>query len=172
MIYPKDDESRKIGTRARQLVVSAFDADHWDFHELTGTDHGIDIQFELIEDDEYRNHGIRGQIKGTKMVTMMKTEATISKQVDIKLIAYALGSAEPFVLFLADTLEEKVYYLPIQDYFIANPGLYSKLDSGQSSMNVHIPLDNIVCKDDVDLQDIAKSRYILEAGKVKKMKGE
>lgn len=170
MIYPKDDENRKIGTRARQLVLSAFDVNHWDFYEITGTDHGTDCEFELIENDEYRNHGLRGQIKGTKALVKLMSEEAVSKNVELKLINYALGSAIAFVVFLAGVEFGDVYYLPIQDYFISHPKLYKKSVNGQGSMNIHIPLDNVVSKDDTDLQEIAKSRYVIEEdGRVVKL---
>jgi len=50
--------------------------------------------------------------------------------------------------------------LPIQDYFIANPVLFDKLENNSQTINVHIPYDNIVCEEDFDLQQIAKSVYI------------
>jgi len=79
---------------------------------------------------------------------------------EIKTIRYGLGSSSAFVLFYVDNVNEIVYYLPIQEYFIANPKLFDKLDTEQKTMNVHIPIDNIVSEDDYNLQQIAKSVYV------------
>ena len=62
--------------------------------------------------------------------------------------------------FYVDNSNEIVYYLPIQDYFIANPNLFELLNSDQKTINVHIPLDNVVSEDDFDLRQIAKSVYV------------
>jgi len=79
---------------------------------------------------------------------------------ETKTIMYGLGSSSAFVLFYVDNSNEIVYYLPIQDYFIANPNLFELLNSDQKTINVHIPLDNVVSEDDFDLQQIAKSVYV------------
>lgn len=78
----------------------------------------------------------------------------------MKIINYALNAPGAFVLFYVDVENEVVYYLPIQDYFIANKTLFDKLDTWQERMNVHIPIDNILSDDDFDLQEIAKSVYV------------
>ena len=55
---PKDCTARQIGSKARQLVHMRFNAARWEFHEITGTDHGTDCLLELIEDNEFSNHEI------------------------------------------------------------------------------------------------------------------
>lgn len=73
-----------------------------------------------------------------------------------------MSSANAFVLLYVDVDvdSEQVYYLPIQDYFIANPTLFDQLEQNQSKMNVHIPCDNLVSDNDFELQQIAKSTYV------------
>ena len=59
-----------------------------------------------------------------------------------------------------DVETEMVYYLPIQDYFIANPALFDQLEQNERKMSVHIPCDNLVFDNDFELQQIAKRTYI------------
>jgi hypothetical protein len=61
---------------------------------------------------------------------------------------------------LCDVVNEVVYYLPLQDYFISNKASFDKLENNKESINIHIPCDNIVCAEDFDLQQIAKSVYV------------
>lgn len=155
---PKDASSRVVSTRAKNLVVYNLNAEFWEWHELTGTDHGTDIIIELVENEEYSNKKIEGQIKGRSSLKILK-DGSISFDMDVKTINYALGSVVAFVLFLVDITEEIVYYLPIQDYFIANPHLFESAEHNCSTVNLHIPPDNIVCNNDNDLREIAKSAY-------------
>ncbi len=156
---PQDCSARKIGAKARQIVHASFDIDHWEYHEITGTDHGTDCILELIENDEYRNHKIEGQIKGTRNINKLKN-GDISFSMDAKTLLYGLGSANAFVLFLVDVDTEEVFYLPIQDYFISDISRIDKLLKNKETMNVHLTTDNLVSNDDSELQEIAKSVYI------------
>ena len=79
---------------------------------------------------------------------------------EIKTIRYVLGSSYAFVIFDVNVEEETVYFLPMQDYFNSKPGLFEELDNNKSQITVHVPCDNIVCENDFDLQQIAKSIYI------------
>ena len=90
----------------------------------------------------------------------MKSENCFSFSLDVKTITYGLSSANAFVLFYMDVETEMVYYLPIQDYFIANPALFDQLEQNERKMSVHIPCDNLVFDNDFELQQIAKSTYI------------
>ena len=91
---------------------------------------------------------------------MLQSEKVYSVSIDIKNINYGLGSSCAFVIFYVDVINDFVYYLPLQDYFISNPREFNKLEKNKSTMTVHIPCDNIVCEDDYDLQQIAKSVYV------------
>lgn len=157
---PKDCSGRKIGARARQLVHCAFDVNHWEYHECTGTDHGIDCIIELIENEEWHNKKIEGQIKGTQKPMLLKNENAFSFPLDIKTANYGLGSSIAFVIFFVDVDEERVYYLPLQDYFIANPTEFDRLEKNKETINIHIPICNVVNDSDFELQQIAKSVYI------------
>lgn len=157
---PKDCNQRIIGSTARGIVHYIFPKVHWEYHECTGTDHGTDCIIELVENEEFINKKIEGQIKGCKSPKKLSTKNAFSYPMEIKTIKYGLGSSSAFLLFFVDVGNEIVYYLPIQDYFIANPHLFEILDSDQKTVNVHIPLDNVVSEDDFDLQQIAKSVYV------------
>lgn len=157
---PKDCEQRITGSTARGIVHYKFPKEHWEYHEITGTDHGIDCIVELIEDGEFRNKKIEGQIKGTKKPNLINNGECFSFSMELKTIKYGLGSASAFVLFYVDNTSEVVYYLPIQDYFISRPELFDKLEKEQKTMRVHIPVDNVVSEKDDDLQQIAKSVYV------------
>lgn len=50
--------------------------------------------------------------------------------------------------------------MPLQDYFIANPKEFDRLEKNKETINVHIPTSNVVDDDDFELQQIAKSVYI------------
>lgn len=80
-------------------------------------------------------------------------------------INYALSRASSFVLLLVNISDETVYYLPIQEFFIANPSCFDKATGAQEDMTLRISVDNVVTKDDANLQQIAKSRYIGGPGK-------
>ena len=56
---PKDSHSRVIGAEARQIVHSSFDVEHWEYHETTGTDHGLDC---IIGQQENRRANKRNKV--------------------------------------------------------------------------------------------------------------
>lgn len=157
---PQNSEQRKIGARARAILHYTLDADHWEYREETGNDVGRDCVIELSENDEWCNHKIEGQVKGTKSPNLLKDGQTFSFPFEIKTIKYALGSNNAFILFYVDVTSENVYYLPIQDYFITNKVYFSNLNSGQATLNVHIPKGNLLSKNDTELQDLTRSVYI------------
>lgn len=156
---PKDKTSGVISREARKLVHNSFSAERWDYHEETGSDNGRDCIIELIENEQFSNKKIEGQIKGTANPNQLKN-GYFSFPLDVKTINYGLGSPIAFVLLYVTVNDKQVYYLPLQDYFIANPELFDRLAGNTATLSVHIPCDNVVCEDDFDLQQIAKSIYI------------
>ena len=167
-ILPKDKASGVISREARQLVHNSFSAERWDYHEETGADNGRDCIIELIEDERFGNKKIECQIKGTLSPKQLKKEGCFTFPLDVKTINYGLSSPIAFVLLYVTVDDKKVYYLPIQDYFIANPKLFDRLSENKTTLNVHIPCDNIVREDDYELQQIAKSVYV--GGPTKKLR--
>lgn len=159
-ILPKDKTSGVISREARKLVHNSFSTERWDYHEETGSDNGRDCIIELIEDDQFSNKKIEGQIKGTANPTQLKNDGCFSFHFVVKIFNYGLGSSIAFVLLYVTVNDKQVYYLPLQDYFIANPELFDRLAGNTTTLNVHIPYDNVVCEEDYDLQQIAKSIYV------------
>ena len=157
---PKDNSTRIIGSKGRQLVHASILVDHWEYRESTGVDRGIDCELELIEDGLFTNRKIQCQVKGTQKPEKLKRKNAFSFAFEIKTIEYALNSSSPFVLFYADVIKKIVYYLPIQDYFIDHPEYLKNLTNNASYMNVHIPCDNILNDEDSDLQKLAKITYV------------
>jgi len=157
MKYPKDCEARKIGTKARNIVFFSFDADHWDVKEQTGLDVGVDCVAELSENDEWCNRRIECQIKGTKKINYLKN-GMIGFDLEIHTINYALSSSIPFILLLVDVVNNIVYYLSIQNYFIDNPDLQNRL-SNTSTVRLHLNPANVLNHNDYELQRLTHSRY-------------
>ena len=66
--FPKDCSQRRIGEEARSLVHYKLPKNHWEFHEYTGTDHGVDCVIELVENEEYHNHKFEGNFFTTNFI--------------------------------------------------------------------------------------------------------
>lgn len=158
--FPKDCNARIIGAEARKLVHYKFSSKHWEYHEITGCDNGTDCTIELVENEEWTNKKIEGQIKGSLSPKKLKRDNAFSLEIDIKTVQYGLGSSSPYIIFFADISREKVYYLPLQDYFISNPFFFDKIAVNSNSISLHIPCDNLVSEEDFELQQIAKSVYV------------
>lgn len=159
-ILPKDYPARAIGADARKLVHYIFPSANWEYRESTGNDCGTDCILELIEKEQWTNKKIEGQIKGTLKPNKLKAYRCFSIPLDVKTINYGLSCANAFVLFYVDVQSKEVYYLPIQEHFIENPNLFERLECNISTMNLHIPCDNLVKNHDFDLQNIAKTIYV------------
>lgn len=156
---PKDCSSRVIGSTARQLVHASINTVNWEFHEITGTDHGIDCVLELIDDEQWTNCKIEGQIKGTRNPVRIAC-GDFSFDMSVKTINYGLSSNNAFVLFYVDVDNDKVYYLSLQDYFIENKNLFDRLEKNKTTLTLHIPKENIVNKNTIELIQLAKTTYI------------
>ena len=157
---PIDTPQRKIGSRAVAIVHYTIDSEHWEFRQETGNDVGRDCIIELSVNDKWLNHKIEGQIKGTERLKLLANKNTMSFSMETKTINYALGSPIPFVLFYVDVKNENVYFLPIQEHFIANKNLFKKLEGNQKTLTLHIPIDNnLSIRDDV-LVSVAKCTYL------------
>lgn len=164
-IYPKDGETRSAGSRAKAIVHYTFDANHWEYRDSTGVDVGVDCSFELTEEDEWTGNIIECQVKGRTKPNFNTSREFISLSMKVSTITYALSKANSFVVLLVDLNHETVYYLPLQEYFIANPSNFDKLEGKQEEITLRIPTDNIVSDDDLNLKEIAKSRYVGGPGK-------
>ena len=156
MAKPKDTPERKTGSKGRAVVHFALDANHWDYREETGNDYGRDCVIELSENDEWNNHKVEGQIKGT--ASPKKTSDEISFSMPVKTIEYALGTPNAFILFVADTTSNIAYYQCIQQYFIDHKDLFDKL--AQQTITIHIPVSQVLPGNDEQLQQWARTTFI------------
>lgn len=154
---PIDTPQRKVGSKACAIVHYMLDANHWLYREETNIDVGRDCVLELSVDDRWNNDKIEGQIKGTQRIRELSS-GTISFSIDTKTINYAICSGNSFVLFLVDVDTEKVYYVALQEYYIAN-GIPSEKLETQETISIHISKDHCLNDGDDDLQEVAKSRY-------------
>ena len=157
-VFPKDSLERRAETRSFQILFPKFNADRWDFKGQDQHDHGVDYTFEYVDNGKYKGQRILAQIKGRSFIDFDKN-GHIAFPLPVKTANYAVCCKMPFVLFLVDLKSKNAYYLPLQDYFIANPEQYKKLSSNKCSITVYIPEDNIMCDQDNDLISIAKSGY-------------
>lgn len=160
MNNPEDTLGRKTGARGRQLLHATINVDHWDYKEETGNDVGRDCILELSENDLWLNHKIEGQIKGTTVPNYILDNKYISIPIDVKTLRYALGSHAAFVLFVVDVNKKTVYYQCLQDYFIEDKNLLKKLETEQKTLNVRVPVKNVLNDDDKGLQELAKRTYL------------
>lgn len=159
-LLPKDEESRSVGSRAKAIVHYKFNADHWEYRDYTGVDVGVDCCLELTEQDEWSGNIIDCQVKGRTNPKYNNTHKFVSLEIKVRTINYALSRANSYVVLLVDISNETVFYLPIQEYFIAEPANFDKINGDQENITIRIPTDNIVLDDDKNLQEIAKSRYV------------
>jgi hypothetical protein len=158
--FPKDSNSREVCTRARGLVVYKLNSHYWEWHEQTGSDHGTDMVFELVENGEFTNRKIIGQIKGRTEITYLK-DGMISFDFDVKTVNYAINSSNSFLLFLADVVNEIVYYLPIQEYFMQYPEKLKAARENKETVSVHINSSSILNYDSEELLALAKVTYFV-----------
>lgn len=154
---PIDTPQRKIGSKACAIVHYTLNADHWLYREETNIDIGRDCVLELSVNDYWYNDKIEGQIKGTQRIKELASGG-ISFSIHTKTINYAISSGNSFVLFLVDVETERVYYVALQEYYIANGIPSEKLDN-QETISIHISKDHCLNDGDDDLQEIAQSRY-------------
>lgn len=158
MAKPRDNVQRKIGSQGRALVHSQVNPDHWDYREESGNDYGRDCTIELSENDEWLNHKVEGQIKGTSAIKKSVNGDFVSFSMEVRTIEYALGTPTAFALFVADTVANVVYFQCIQDYFIENKHLYKKLD--QETITIRIPTSQKLDSNDEKLKELAKETFV------------
>lgn len=159
LTYPQDTLARKAESKSCKILHYVLDTDHWEYKQETGNDVGRDCILELSEDNQWKNHKLEGQIKGSQKPTEIMQNTYISFQMSVKTVNYALQSPIAFILFLVDTKNEIVYYQPIQEYIIANPELLGKLSSEQKTIAIHIPKTQVLPDDDGILQELARKMY-------------
>lgn len=158
-MFPKDTDTRRISSRARQLVHSKIDTQHWEYKEETGVDVGRDCTIELSENGEWCNHKIECQIKGTTVPKYINDNKCISFPFPIKTLNYALSSPISFVLFVVDINKEIVYYQCIQDYYTNNKEKMARIKDDQETYNINISVNNVLGENDINLQNLARKSH-------------
>ena len=154
-VYGQDTEENRKERRSYQVLFGLMNTDIWSFLGRDNHDHGVDYSFEFIENGEFKGYRILAQIKGSKVPKIRNSQVVFD--LPVKTANYAVGSSQPFILFFVDLLTKCAYYLPLQDYFIANSDKMKSLEKNTSTIRVFIPLDNTI--DDPELIAIAKSQY-------------
>ena len=157
LTYAIDSEEAKKERKSFQILFSKLDAEHWVWNSKDTFDHGVDYGFEYIENNEYKGYRIISQIKSSSKLVIKN--GSIPFDFPVKTASYAIGSAQPYIFFLVDLNSETVYYLPLQDYFIANENKLLDTMTNTSTVRVFVPIDNIVSYEDADLIEVAKSQY-------------
>ena len=81
--YPNDCSARVVCTKSRSIFVYKINAETWEWHEQTGTDHGTDIILELCEnilqikpEELQRQWGIERKV--SKLIISLYDETTNS----------------------------------------------------------------------------------------------
>lgn len=157
-VYPKDSEEKLKERESFQIFFSLLDMKTWEYLGSDHNDHGVDYTFEYIEDSEYKGFRILAQLKSRTAPIFQGTEIVFD--FPVKTANYAISCPQPFVFFLIDLTERKAYYLPLQDYFIANQDKMEALENNKKSIRVFLPMDNTL--DDEELKVVAKSQYTFD----------
>ena len=108
--------------------------------------------------------GSRKRTKGSSHLKFGNADS-FSYALPVKTANYAVECSQPFVLFVVDLISATAYYLPLQDYFIANRDKYEKLKVNTSTISVRIPTRNTVSYADDDLVVVAKSCYYFDSNR-------
>ena len=161
MRFPQDSSQRKIGTRARALVPSKLNPEHWEYHEQTGSDVGCDLIIELSENNEFKNKKIECQIKGTKSPKIINNGKSLSFDFPVITANYALTGYCPFVLFVVDTVKGIVYWESIKDYAEKRADFKNRVEKNKETVSVRIPITNILTlENDSYLCNLAKNGHL------------
>ena len=82
----------------------------------------MDYSFEYVQDGFFHGFRLLGQVKGSSHLKFGNADS-FSYALPVKTANYAVECSQPFVLFVVDLISATAYYLPLQDYFIANRDL-------------------------------------------------
>lgn len=155
--YPLDTKEFKKERKSFQILFYKLNSDVWLSNGSDTFDHGVDYSFEYIEDGKYKGYRILSQIKSTEHI--IDQVEHVAFDLNVKTATYSIGSSQPFILFLIDLNAETAYYICLQDVFISRKELYEKLKKNNSTIRIKIPKGNIVHREVIELQEIAKRQY-------------
>ena len=157
-VYPKDSPQNQAERKSYQILNNLLNTEVWDFRGKENHDHGVDYAYEYIEDGEFRGYRMLAQIKGSRNLHIKDNKITFD--FPVKTANYAISCAQPFVFFLVDLSKKTAYYLPLQDYFIANVDKMTALEKNKKTIRVFVPTGNTI--DDAELKAVAKSQYTFD----------
>ena len=166
--YPQDTEEFKKERKSYQQLFYKLNVEVWAPNGSDNTDHGMDYGFEYIEDGQYKSYRIFSQIKSTQKINI--ANSVVRFDLPVKTATYAISSSAPFVLFVVDLNTETPYYICLQDYFINNSDSLKSIQNNKSTIRIKIPIKQTVTRDDVGLQNIAKSQYTFYKGILRKIR--
>ena len=155
-MFPKDSPQARTGARAEAILHYTLDSNRWNYRQETGPDVGRDCTLELIEDGEYRNHKIEGQIKGTESIETyrLKTGA-VSFPLKTITASYAINSPVPFALFLVDNVSETVYFVELHAA-VAQQKISREALETQDTVNIKLNPESTIRQAEDSLVEIAK----------------
>lgn len=153
--YPQDSEEKLKERESFQIFFSLMDMRTWEYLGSDYNDHGVDYSFEFIEDGEYKGYRIFVQLKSSQKPEIRNNEIVFDFPVHTA--NYAITCAQPFIFFFVNLTNRIVYYLPLQDYFIANKDKMDKLENNKTKIRVFIPLKNTI--DSERLKEVVKAQY-------------
>lgn len=158
---PRDSDTRRTDSRACAIVHYQIDSDQWLYRQLTGQDVGVDCQLELSDRNRWIAKKVEVQIKGTRHIEryLRTGGCSLSYPIDVKTIGYALNSPIPFFLFLVDVVDERVYYHELHEHFIHHPELLAKLEDGQKTISIRLPVDSVLTAHDSAIARLADHSY-------------
>lgn len=160
--YPQDTIEKLKERESFQIFFSLIDVKTWEYIGSDHNDHGVDYSFEYIEEKQYKGYRILAQLKSSNQDLKINNNK-ICFDFPVKTANYAVTCAQPFIFFFVDLKNRMVYYLPIQDYFIANPSKMEKLEKNTESIRLFIPLENTI--DNENLKEVAKAQYSFDEEK-------
>jgi len=163
--YALDSPEAQKERISYQILFSSLNVEHWMWTGKDTFDHGVDYGFEYIEDGMYKGYRIISQVKSSTKLEVK--DGLIPFDFPVNTAAAAINSAQPFVFFLVDLNTKVTYYLALQDYFIANKEKIDSVRDNKSTVRLFIPVNNVVCEEDAELREIAKSQYSFNENLVK-----
>ena len=152
-----------IETQSRDIIRLKINKAHegnFLYREISERDYGIDGLIELFNDGNVTGMFALAQIKGRneKITPLKKTPQYISCNISVSNACYALQDIIPVILFYVSIKEpECIYYTNIQNSF--DNEQKAKLSSGQKSINIKIPVENIVDKEMENILKLIQGYY-------------
>ncbi len=125
-------------------------------------DYGVDVtMFHFDSDGAIENGEVRFQLKATERLQVIKKGTVISFPINTGDLHYWSLEIHPFILVVFDAIEDRAFWLHVQEYITDNP---ERVDPDKETVNVHIPMSNRLTVGSIDhfhklsLQTIDKLR--------------